>query len=159
MRIANFKIITSNFELRTPNSNGFSLIEAIITLAVLSIAAIGVLSVFTVGTKGSANPLIIDQATQLAQGELEQNIGEKITNTFGSPSLTTNATPTTCLSFSPAPPLAGYTCTRTVCFVSPGSLDDTSACTTATAYKRIAVTMTNTATGQGVTAVTLVTNY
>jgi len=35
---------------------GFTLIETIITLVVLSIAAVGVLSVFTSGMKGSAIP-------------------------------------------------------------------------------------------------------
>lgn len=74
MRYSDFRSITPNFELRTPNSKGFTLIETIITLVVLSIAAVGVLSVFTTGIKGSSNPLIIDQAVQLAQEKMDEAI-------------------------------------------------------------------------------------
>jgi prepilin-type N-terminal cleavage/methylation domain-containing protein len=55
-------------------TSGFTLIEIIITMVVLSIAAIGVLTVFTTGIKGSAEPLIVDQATQLAQQIMEQKV-------------------------------------------------------------------------------------
>jgi prepilin-type N-terminal cleavage/methylation domain-containing protein len=57
-----------------PGEGGFSLIEIIITLVVLSIAAIGVLSVFTTGIRGSSNPLIVDQAVQLAQEKMDEAI-------------------------------------------------------------------------------------
>ena len=53
---------------------GFSLVEIIITMVVLSIAAVGVLSVFTAGIKGSADPLIINQAVQLAQEKMDEAI-------------------------------------------------------------------------------------
>jgi prepilin-type N-terminal cleavage/methylation domain-containing protein len=60
-----------------PGDSGFTLIETIITLVVLSIAAVGVLSVFTVGIKGSANPLVVDQAVQLAQERMDTIIGDR----------------------------------------------------------------------------------
>ena len=64
-----------NAEWRTrKNQAGFTLIETIITLVILSIAAIGVLSVFTAGIKGSANPLILSQAVSLAQEKMDDVI-------------------------------------------------------------------------------------
>ncbi len=62
---------------RKSGKNGFTLIETVITLVVLSIAAIGVLSVFTVGIKGSANPLVAEQAVQLAQEKMDVIIGDR----------------------------------------------------------------------------------
>lgn len=63
---------TENRGQRTAKKNGgFTLIETIITLVVLSIAAVGVLSVFTMGIKGSASPVIVEQAMQLAQERMD----------------------------------------------------------------------------------------
>src|ERR1700687_155525 len=100
------------------NQAGFTLIETIITLVVLSIAVIGVLSVFTTGMKGSANPLIISQATQLAQGEMDQIFGEKM-GAGGFASIVPSGGVLT---------LPGFACSRTVCYVTPANLNDTTAC-------------------------------
>lgn len=62
---------------RKSGESGFTLIETIITLVVLSIAAVGVLSVFTVGIKGSANPLVAEQAVQLAQEKMDMIIADR----------------------------------------------------------------------------------
>jgi prepilin-type N-terminal cleavage/methylation domain-containing protein len=129
MRCAGFTVIT-------PNSKGFTLIETIVTLVVLAIAVIGVLRVFTTGTQESANPLVVDQAMQLAQGELDQAVGEKIANGFGAATLAT--TYTTCNSTM----LSGFTCARTICYVPAGNLNDQSACATVTNYKHVTVTIT-----------------
>lgn len=140
-----------------PGEGGFTLIETVITLIVLSIAVIGVLSVFTTGIQGSADPLLVDQAVQLAQGEMDRNIGEKIANTFNSPNLAANIAPVACLS-SAAFLLPGFTCGRTVCFVPASNLNDISNCTSATNYKHVTVTITQAAIGT-VTMDTVVTNY
>jgi prepilin-type N-terminal cleavage/methylation domain-containing protein len=137
-------------------SGGFSLIEIIITLVVLSIAAVAVLSVFTTGIKASANPLLMNQAVQLAQSEMDQNIGEKKANTFNSANLAANAAPAACLSA--ASMLAGFNCSRTICFVPAANLNDTSNCTVATSYKHVTVTVTQAAIGS-VNLDGLVTNY
>jgi prepilin-type N-terminal cleavage/methylation domain-containing protein len=144
-------------EIRNPQSNGFTLIETIITLVVLSIAAVGVLSVFTTGISGSANPLLIDQSTQLAQGELDAVIGIKAASGFSAAALNTG----TGLPCNTNPMLTGFTCSLEICSVAAGTLDNTTApgCGSATGYKRVAVTITNTGTGQAITAVTLLTNY
>ncbi len=142
--------------MRTLDVKGFTLIETIITLVVLSIAAIGVLSVFTIGIKGSADPLLAGQAVQLAQGELDQNIGEKAVNGFASPNLAANAASIACLS---APSLLpGFACDRTVCFVPAADLNDITNCTSATNYKRVTVTITQPTIGS-VTLNTVVANY
>jgi prepilin-type N-terminal cleavage/methylation domain-containing protein len=60
------------------NTGGFTLIETVITLVVLSIAVVGVLSVFTTGMRGSANPVIVDQAVQLAQEKMDTIVGDRI---------------------------------------------------------------------------------
>jgi prepilin-type N-terminal cleavage/methylation domain-containing protein len=70
MRIAEWKA--------RKGQGGFTLIETVITLVVLSIAAVGVLSVFTTGMRGSANPVVIDQATQLAQERMDTIFGDSI---------------------------------------------------------------------------------
>jgi len=62
---------------RQQAERGFSLIETIITLVVLSIAAAGVLSVFTTGMRGSADPLLLNQAVQLAQEKTDTIIGDR----------------------------------------------------------------------------------
>ncbi len=129
---------------------GFTLIETIITLVVLSLAAVGVLAVFTSGMKGSVNPLILSQATQFAQGEMDQVIGEKaLPGGFGS--IVTGG----CVLTAPDP---GFNCSRTVCYVSPADLNSTAACGVATNYKHVTVTIMQTVVGS-VSVDSLITNY
>ncbi len=71
-------MINPQSEIRNPKSNGFTLIEIIITIAVLAIAAVGVLSVFSVGIQGSPHPLLVAQATQLAQERMETIVGDRL---------------------------------------------------------------------------------
>ena len=131
------------------SQGGFSLIELIITLVVLSLAMVGVLAVFSLGVGHSADPLVVGQATQLAQGELDAVLGEKAANGFNAATLLPAYT--TCNSTIPA----GFTCTRTICFVPAANLN---ACGGATSYKRVAATVTNAA-GGSIVAVTLLTSY
>ncbi len=141
---------TRNRWAQAPKSNGFTLIETIMTLVVLGIAAVGVLSVFTTGIRGSANPLLVDQATQLAQGELDQIIGEKaVVNGFASIAI---GNPLACKSGM----LAGFTCNRNIFYVNPGNLNLQVG--GPTNYIHITVTVTNTTIGT-VTVDGLVTNY
>ncbi len=127
---------------------GFTLIETIITLVVLSIAAVGVLSVFTTGIKRSANPVVLSQTTQLARGELDQVFGEKML-TGGFATIVSGVCVLT---------LPGFTCSRTMCYVPAGDLTDTSTCGAATDYKLVTVTVTHPVLGD-VSMESLVTNY
>jgi prepilin-type N-terminal cleavage/methylation domain-containing protein len=126
---------------------GFTLIETIIVIVVLSVA-FGILIPFTEALRGSANAVLTQQAVALVQGEIDQVIAEKRANGFNS--ITTGGC---ALSL-----LTGFTCSRTVCYVPSTNVDDTSACGTATSYKRVMVTVSNSVLGD-VTAVTLLMNY
>lgn len=135
--------------LRTLHSKGFTLIEAIITLVVLSIAAGGVLSVFSTGIKGSADPLIINQAISLAQGEMDVIMSVKRqVNGFAAIGVGVSE----CASTMPA----GFTCVRNIYFVNAGDLNTQVA--GPTEYKRIRVTVTAPVIGD-VVLDGLVTNY
>jgi MSHA pilin protein MshD len=129
---------------------GFSLIELIVTLVVLSIAAVGVLSVFTVGIKGSADRLILNQATQLAQGEVDQVLGEKRANGFAA---IATGNPLPCNSTM----LAGFACSRNIYDVDPGDLNNPAAAPP-TNYKHVTVTITQPVIGS-VSMDTIIANY
>ena len=139
------------FEIRNPKWNGFTLIETVITLVVLSIAAVGVLSVFTVGIKGSVDPLIVNQAVQLAQGEMDQVFGERTANGFAAATLAIGSPP--CNSTIPA----AFICGRTIGFVNSGDLGTPVA--GPTDYKLVTVIITQVATGSSIGLDTIVSNY
>lgn len=52
--------------------SAFTLIEVIVTIIVLSIAATALISVFTSTVRGSADPLVQQQATTIAEAYLEE---------------------------------------------------------------------------------------
>lgn len=138
---------------RTDNkSDGFTLIETVITLVVLSLAAVGVLSVYTSGMKGSVDPLLISQATQLAQGEMDQIFGERAANGFGAATLATGSPP--CQSTMTLD--STFTCSRTIFFVDPAV--DLNTPSAATDYKHVTVTITQPVIGT-VVVDSLITNY
>jgi prepilin-type N-terminal cleavage/methylation domain-containing protein len=130
----------------TMNRSGFTLIESIMTLVVLSIAAIGVLTVFAVGMKGSADPLIMTQAIQLAQGEMDQVLGERASAGFAS--IATGSCRSTML--------AGFTCSRTVSYVNTADLN--AAVGGPTNYKHVTVTVAR-ASFAGINLDTVLANY
>ncbi len=51
---------------------GFTLIEIIVTIVVIGIAAVALLSVFTNLVRGSADPVIQQQATTIAEAYMEE---------------------------------------------------------------------------------------
>ncbi len=136
---------SKNKKARVFPQDGFTLIETVITLIVLSIAAVGVLSVFTVGITGSANPLIINQAVQLAQGEMDEVLGERVAYGFGG----INAS---CITTMPS----GFGCTRTITYVNPGSLNTTAG--GPTNYKHVTVSISQPTIGS-IGLDTLISNY
>lgn len=139
------------FRMHVHGESGFTLIETIITLLVLAIAAVGILSLFTTGIQGSANPLLTSQAAQLAQGEVNQLVGERMAGGFGALPQGNSKCASTMMT--------GFTCSRAICYVSAGNLEDTSNCATATTYKRAEVTISISATGVSVKVVTLLSNF
>lgn len=142
----------SGARIQESGERGFTLIETIITLVVLSLAAVGVLSVYTSGMKGSVDPLLISQATQLAQGEMDQIFGERAANGFGAATLATGNPP--CQSTMTLD--SSFTCSRTIFFVDPAV--DLNTPSAATDYKHVTVTITQPVIGT-VVVDSLITNY
>ncbi len=166
MRIADFRTITPNFGPRTPNSKGFTLIETIITLVVLSIAAVGVLSVFTTGIKGSANPLILNQAISLAQEKMDIIIGDRENPARGYAWIAAadyNTNPLKYMPENPVPGFANYNRSVTIFCVDAGTgtLNFNNGqpfpCVSS-GYVHVTVTVASALIGN-VTLDTLVTNY
>ncbi len=129
---------------RGSGDSGFTLIEIIITLVVLSIAAVGVLSVFTAGMKGSADPLILNQALSLAQEKMDEAIGLRRVAGYAA---VTNVGATA----FPAP-FNAYTWARAV------DCDPTFTPCPAS-YQRVTITVAWNAGADTVSLVTLIANY
>jgi prepilin-type N-terminal cleavage/methylation domain-containing protein len=130
---------------------GFTLIETIITLVVLSIAAVGVLSVFTAGIKGSANPLVIDQAVHLAQEKMDEAIALRQSGGF-------NAVVPDAGGPFPAPYAAFSWARAVVCVTALDLNTGAGAPPCASGYARVTVAVTHALIGT-VALDTLVTNY
>jgi prepilin-type N-terminal cleavage/methylation domain-containing protein len=146
-----------NSEWRTRKSQGgFTLIETIITLIVLSIAAVGVLSVFTTGIKGSANPLLVDQATQLAQEKMDMILGDRLNTAFGF----AHIIPANYAAETPVAGFAGFNRSVAIFCVNAGTLntDNLTAPPCASGYAHVTVQVYSAVTGS-VTVEGLVTNY
>lgn len=137
-------------KLGSAGPDGFTLIETIITILIIAIIGAAVLLPFVNSLSGSPNPVWIQQASDLAQAELEQVIATKRASGFG-------AIATGVAACSVSMP-AGFACSRAVCYVPPANLNDTSTCATTTAYKRVAV-MVNQATVGDVSSVLLIADY
>ena len=130
---------------------GFSLIEVVITLVVLSIAAVAVLSVFTAGMKGSADPPLLSQAVNLLQEQMETTIALRKSGGF-------NAVVSNPGGPFPAP-FGDFSWNRVVACVNPADLNTSlGSPPCATGYAHVTVTVTHTTLGS-VSAETVVTNY
>lgn len=135
------------------SEQGFTLIEIVVFIVVLGFLS-AVLIPMTVSLRGSPQAPITQKAVALAQAELEQAVAQKRASGFAAVAV---GNPVGAGCFTPM--LPGFTCSRAVCYVPAGNLNDTSACTTtATNYKRVQATINHTAVGN-VVAVTLLTNY
>jgi prepilin-type N-terminal cleavage/methylation domain-containing protein len=138
------------------NQDGFTLIEIIITLVVLSIAVVGVLSVFTTAIKGSANPVVLNQAIALAQEEMDTIIGDRMNSARGFAYIIPGNYPADI-------PVTGFNRSVTIMCVNPGALDTDSGVAPgaggcASGYTHVTVTVVNNAIGN-VSLDGLVTNY
>ena len=130
---------------------GFSLIEVVITLVILSVAAVGVLSVFTTGIGGSADPPLLSQAVNLLQEQMETTIALRKSGGF-------NAVVSNPGGPFPAP-FGAFSWNRVVACVNPADLNTSvGSPPCATGYAHVTVTVTHTTLGS-VSAETVVTNY
>jgi len=148
-------MINPQSEIRNPKSNGFSLIEIIITLVVLSIAMVGVFTVFSIGMQVSANPQLIDQATQLAQEKMDTVMGDRMNSARGFNYIIPG-------NYSAENPVTGFAAfNRSVNIFCVTAIDlntNAGAPPCASGYTHVTVTVSNAAIGS-VTVQGLVTNY
>ncbi len=166
---------------RWGGKKGFTLIEIVMIIVVVAITIPALLIILGQQTKQSVNAELQISATNLGQAMMEE-IRSKCWDEFKTslPNCTGTGAPGALginggeTAGNPAtyddvddynagvPPLSvggvSYTRTVQVCYVPSGNLNDTSACNTATDYKRIRVTVNNPNLGS-VELVTVVTNY
>jgi type II secretory pathway pseudopilin PulG len=139
--------------IHNPQSKGFSLIEIIVLLVVLSIAAVGVLSVFTTGTRGSAEPVLLDQAISLAQEKMDEVVVLRKSGGF-------NAVVSSPGGAFPAP-YGAFSWVRTVECVTAADVNTPTGlplpCTSG--YARVTVTVSWNVGAGSLTASTLMTDY
>jgi prepilin-type N-terminal cleavage/methylation domain-containing protein len=140
----------------TNNQDGFTLIEIIITLVVLSIAVAGMLSVFTTAITGSANPAVLNRANALAQEQMDTIIGDRMNSARGFAYIIPGNYPADV-------PVTGFNRSVNIFCVNPAALDTDngvapggSGC--ASGYTHVEVTVAHAAIGS-VTLDGLVTNY
>jgi prepilin-type N-terminal cleavage/methylation domain-containing protein len=144
-------------EYRVKNDqDGFTLIEIIITLVVLSIAVVGLLSVFATAIKGSANPVVLNRAIALAQEKMDTIIGDRMNSARGFAYIIPGNYPADI-------PVTGFNRSVTIMCVNPGALDTDSGVAPgaggcASGYTHVTVTVVNNAIGN-VSLDGLVTNY
>jgi prepilin-type N-terminal cleavage/methylation domain-containing protein len=154
--------LTPNSELRTPNAKGFTLIEVIMTLVVLSVAAVGVLSVFTTGMKGSPDPLIVNTEIMLAQEKMAIIVGDRKNSARGFVWVVAGDYNTNPAKYPPEASVtgfAGYSRSVTIICVDPTNLNaSTGAPPCAAGYARVTVTVSQAGTGF-VSIDTLLTDY
>ena len=134
----------------TATARGFTLIETLILIIIVGFAAAAIMNPFMTSLGGSAKAFVTQDAMTLAQGEADQLLADRAANGFGA--IATGSASCT------LPMLTGYSCTRSICYVPAGNLNDTSACATATDYKLATITVTNATVGS-LTTVVLLANY
>ena len=138
------------------NQDGFTLIEIIITLVVLSIAVVGVMSVFTTAITGSANPVVLNRALALAQEKMDTIIGDSMNASRGFAYIIPGNYPSDI-------PVTGFNRSVTIFCVDSGALNTdngvapgASGC--ASGYTHVTVTVAHAAIGS-VSLDGLVTNF
>jgi prepilin-type N-terminal cleavage/methylation domain-containing protein len=130
---------------------GFTLIEIVITLVVLSIAAVGVLTVFSTGTMGSADPLIANTAAHLAQEKMDSIVGDRAS--FGYSWITASRYP------AENPVAAAPSYNRSVQVICVTNTDLSTSVSCPQQYERVTVTVTPIAGSAAVSLSTVFANY
>lgn len=148
------------------NDKGFSLIELVLVIVILGIGSVGLMTVFSTGTKKSADPLLENQALQLAQEKLEIILGQRMDSATprgfawvvaadysANPAKHPPETPV-------AAPFAAFNRSVAIACVTSADLNtSTGAPPCVSGYARVTVTVTHPALPGGVTVDTLLTDY
>lgn len=140
--------------MRSENrETGFTLIEIVITLVVLSIAVVGVLTVFTAGMSGSADPLLAGKAAQLAQEKLDTIIGDRSNSARGFGWIIS-------ANYPAENPVAGFPgFTRSVQIICAAGADLNTSVSCPRPYERVIVTVTWNGGAGSVSLATVFANY
>lgn len=136
---------------------GFSLIELVMVIVIMGVASAGLMSVFSTGMKKSADPLLENQAVQLAQEKLDIVVGDRMNPARGFAYIAGANYP----AESPVAGFAGFSRTVTTCCVTAADLNAVSPCSSppcASGYTHVTVTVSQTVLGS-VTVESLVTGY
>ena len=142
------------------NDRGFSLIELIITIIVISVGVLGLIGALSFTTSRSISAELMTTTTLLAQERMEELIGDKRSGGYGTASLDIGTT--TDPAF--AGPYADYTRTVEICYVDSDLLNpdcDPAPPNVDTGYKRMTITVVNNKmqAESNVAIVSLVTDY
>jgi len=118
------------------NRRGFTLIEIIVVIVVMGLVLAAIVVPFTTGIRQSTKPEMVATAMYLAHYKMEELMKFNYCHT---PPPTPDLTPGTYIL--PAPPIASYTWTWTISYVT--SANNFPASATDVGYKKIVVTVTD----------------
>lgn len=122
------------------DKSGFTLVEIILAILIISIAVLGMTSAISFTASGSLNAEVMSTAKELAQERMEQLMAIKRNTGYGDPALTQAA-----MLFSPlAPPFAQYSRGVEVCLVDANLLNpdcDSALPNSDAGYKRVTVSV------------------
>lgn len=148
------------------NNKGFSLIELVIVIVILGIASAGLMTVFSTGTRKSADPLLENQALQLAQEKMEIILGQRMDSVTprGFAWVVAADYDTNPLKYPPENPITAFPAfNRTVsitCVTSADlNLSPGTAPPCASGYAHVKVTVSHAALPGNITVDTVLTDY
>ena len=135
------------------NDRGFTLIEVLITVILLSVLSSGLMAMFTTYSQNNGNSPVLIQATELAKERMEQILADKYKTSRGFNYITNANYP----AENPVAGFAGFSRSVNIFFVNPtgGNLNANAGVTTN--YKNISVTVTSMA--GNVTTSTLIGSF
>jgi prepilin-type N-terminal cleavage/methylation domain-containing protein len=120
------------------NEKGFSLIELVIVIVILGIASVGLMTLFSTGTKRSADPLLENQGLQLAQEKMDIINGDRANSGRGFTYITSTNYP----AESPVTGFPGFSRTVTTFCVTAADLNtSTGAPPCASGFTHVTVTV------------------
>lgn len=140
------------------NNRGFSLIELVVVILIFGIAAGGLMTLFSTVSRKSADPLLENQAIQLAQEKMDGILGDRAdaVTPRGFGWITSANYP----AENPVAGFPGFSRSVTTSCVTSADLDTSTGAPPCTSgYTHVQVTVAHAALPGNVTVETVVTNY
>ncbi len=150
------RLATNKCEMCGLGQNGFSLIELVIVIVIFGIASAGLMTLFSTGIKKSADPLLQNQALQLAQEKIEIILGDRLNPARGFAYITSANYP----AESPVTGFPDFSRTVTISCVTAADLNTSTGLPPpcASGYTHVTVTAAHAVLGAAAVE-TLVTDY